>query len=123
MALRKLQIFQTAPAPNRRNAIYEPELVELMKKGAIQQIVITITPVGYWLAVLAIKRIEPQRPGEEASRVTRLRHARIEKEGFAPLFAVRHKSLRIYRSLDTLVKSLMRLGPLPLITFQEGVVE
>lgn len=122
MALKKLQIYQTAPAPNRRNAIYEPELVELMKKGAVQQIVITITPAGYWLAVLANKRIEPQRPGEEATRVTRLRHARIEQEGFAPLYAVRHKSLRIYHNLDTIVKSLMRWGPLPHITFQQGVI-
>lgn len=122
MALKKLQIYQTAPAPNRRNAIYEPELVELLKKGAVEQIVITITPAGYWLGVLANKRIEPQRPGDEATRVTRLRHARIEQEGFAPLYAVRHKSLRIYHSMDTIVKSLMRWGPLPHITIQQGVI-
>lgn len=114
-----------SPSGTRRttnNAIYEPELASLLTKGAVKQLLITVIDGGYSLAVLTHQREEiTTRPhAEKNERIVRMRKVRIEIEGFAPLFAVRNKSLRVYRSLDTLIRSLMRFGPLPPTTIQQG---
>lgn len=121
-AIKALEVY--APTVNQRvnNAIYEPELANLLANGAVRQLLITVIEGGYSLAVLTNKREEiTNRPhADKNERIVRLRKVRIEIEGFAPLYSVRNKSLRVYRSLDTLIRSLMRFGPLPPITIQQG---
>jgi hypothetical protein len=121
MALKKRQFYELPASSAQRNAIYEPELVQLLKRGAVEQVAITIIEGGYTVAILANHRAEPTGQGGADSNVVRLRPVRVETEGFAPLFAVRHRSIRVYRSLDTLIKSILRFAPLPPTTIQQGV--
>ena len=100
-----------------REVIYDPELAELVRRGLVEQITVTVTPTaGYWIAVLPSKRAEFV---TRASRkVVRLKPA--EDKGFLILHAVRRKSIRYFRSFDTFVKTLMRYGPLPKIIVRQG---
>lgn len=121
-AVKRITMYNVAGSLRHKNAIYEKELIALMKKRAIRQLVIICSDAGYSLAVLSDHRAETViRPYErEGSKVIRLRPVNIETEGFAPLHSVRNKTVRQYRSLDTLVNSLKRCGPLPPIYLRQG---
>lgn len=120
--IKALPVYAPTGTQRTNNAIYEPELATLLTKGTVHQLLISVIEGGYSLAVLTNRREEiTTRPhADKNDRIVRLRKVRIETEGFAPLYSVRNKSLRVYRSLDTLIRSLMRFGPLPPITIQQG---
>lgn len=121
-ALKPITMFNVAGALRHKNAIYEKELLVLLKKGAVRQLVIICTADGYSLAALSDYRADTiVRPYERTgTNVFRLRQVNIEREGFAPLHSVRNKAVRQFRSLDTLINSLKRCGPLPPIYLRQG---
>lgn len=120
--MKAVTMFQVAGKLRHKNAIYENELIVLLKKRTVKQLAIICSPEGYSLAVLSDHRAEVvARPyTREGTNVIRLRPVSVEQEGFAPLHSVRNKTVRQYRSLDTLVKSLKRCGPLPPIYLRQG---
>lgn len=92
-----------------RDVIYEAELAELIGRGAVEQITITATPAGYWVAVLPNARA--QFLTRDHQKVVRIKP--VKEEGFLVLHAVRRANVRYYKSLDTFVRGLMNFGPLP----------
>jgi len=122
-ALKPVTMYNVSGRLRHKNAIYENELIVLLERGAVRQLVIFCSDAGYSLAVLSDHRADmlllPYT--REGSKVIRLRQVNIEQEGFAPLHSLRSKSVRQYRSLDTLVNSLKRCGPLPPIYLRQGV--
>ncbi|MBV6867922.1 hypothetical protein [Xanthomonas euvesicatoria] len=123
MALKPIRMYAVAGRLRTKNAIYEPELAVLLGKDSVRQIVITCHKDDrFSCAVLADHRADyATKPYERVnSKVISLRPVSIEQEGFAPLFSVRDKAPRYYRSLDTLVNSLKRCGPLPPIYLRQG---
>lgn len=122
MAIKAVKHYAIAGRLRSKNAIYESELLVLLQRRTIRQLAITCTPAGYSLAVLSDHRADTAvRPYvREGDKVIRLRPVNIEAEGFAPLHSVRNKRVRVYRSLDTLINSLKRSGPLPPIYLRQG---
>lgn len=121
-AIKPVTMYSVSGKLRHKNAIYENELVVLLKKGTVRQLVIFCRAAGYSLAVLTDHRADMllQPYTREGSKVIRLRQVNIEQEGFAPLHSIRNKAVRQYRSLDTLVNSLKRCGPLPPIYLRQG---
>lgn len=113
---------QAGAAPLRHKEMFEGELATLLDRGAVSQVVVTLAAPGYWVAVLPRERLITtyRRVSGRKTKVTTLHAVRVEAEGFAPLFSARHRRVRIYRSLDTLIKSLARCGTLPTITIRQG---
>lgn len=122
-AIKPVRMYNVAGRLRHKNAIYESELILLLKERTVRQLVIFCSEAGYSLAALSDHRADTVlRPYErEGPKVIRLRPVNIEQEGFAPLHSVRNKTVRQYRSLDTLVNSLKRCGPLPPIYLRQGV--
>lgn len=113
-AIKPIKMYSVAGRLREKNAIYEKELVLLLKRRTIRQLVVICSPDGYSLAVLSDQRLDDTRSYvREGGNVLRMRRVNIEHEGFAPLHSVRNKSVRQYRSLDTLIASLKKCGPLP----------
>lgn len=125
MAIKPVRMYNVSGRLRHTNAIYESELMLLLRKRKVLQLVIFCSASGYSLAALSDHRAETvlrPRPYErEGDKVIRLRPVDIEQEGFAPLYSVRNKTVRQYRSLDTLVNSLKRCGKLPPIYLRQGV--
>lgn len=121
-SLKPVRMYSVAGRLRKKNAIYEKELVFLLKHRKVLQLVIFMKPDGYSVAVLSDHRAdEVARPySREGDKVLRLRPVQIEQEGFAPLYSVRNREVRQYRSLDTLVGSLKACGPLPPIYLRQG---
>ncbi len=114
--LKPIRLYSIAGRLRNKNAIYEKELVTLLQRGKVLQLVISVEPEGgYSVAVLCNFRAEEvARPYARVSdKVVRLRRVSITHEGFAPLYSVRSREPRQYRSLDTLMGNLMACGPLP----------
>lgn len=119
-----VMVYAMRGTPRRHNAMFEGELVKLLGRGAVSQVIVTMAPPGFWVAVLPRERLITtyRRVSGRKAKVTTLHAVRVETEGFAPLFSARHRRVRIYRSLDTLIKSLARCGPLPTITIRQGAI-
>jgi len=121
-SIKPIRMYSVAGQLRRKNAIYEKELIFLLERRKVLQLVVYVDPDGYSVAVLSNHRAdEVSRPySREGDKVLRLRPVQIEQEGFAPLYSVRNREPRQYRSLDTLVKSLTSCGPLPPIYLRQG---
>lgn len=120
--LKPARLYAVAGRLRKTNAIYENELTFLLKRRKVLQLVIFMNPIGYTVAVLSKYRADDvtARYTRESDGVLRLRPVQIEHEGFAPLYSVRDQQVRSYRSVDTLINSLKRCGPLPPIYLRQG---
>lgn len=99
-----------------RDVIYEAELAELVGRKAIEQITVTVTPAGYWIAVLPTARARFLT--REKSKIVRLKPT--DEKGFLVLHAVKRANVRYYKSLDTFVRGILNFGPLPKMLIRTG---
>jgi len=114
--LKSEEVFLFGSRYRPRDVIYEAELAELIGRRSIEQITVTATPAGYWVAVLPTARAKFIT--REHQKVVRIKPA--EETGFLVLHAVRRANVRYYKSLDTFVRGIMKFGPLPKVLVRAG---
>lgn len=117
-AIKSEEIFLFGSRHRPRDVIYEAELAELLRRKAIEQITVTATPAGYWVAVLPTARARFLT--RDKQKVVRLKAT--EEKGFLVLHAVRRPNVRYYKSLDTFIRTVMNFGPLPKLLVRTGAV-
>jgi len=115
-AIKTDEIFLFGSRHRPRDVIYEAELAELIKRRAIEQITVTVTPAGYWVAVLPTARARFLT--RDHQKVVRIKVT--EEKGFLVLHAVRRANVRYYKSLDTFIRSITTFGPLPKLLVRTG---
>jgi hypothetical protein len=118
--IKEITLFTIGSRMRAKNRIYEAEFVALLENSHVDQIIITCIPTGYWVAVLPDKRVEIHTRSDTTEKVVSFYKYSYRESGYLTLYATRNKRVRVYRSLDTLVTSLRRFGPLPTITIREG---
>lgn len=115
-AIKTDEIFLFGSRHRPRDVIYEAELAELIKRRAIEQITVTVTPAGYWVAVLPTARARFLT--RDHQKVVRIKVT--EEKGFLVLHAVRRTNVRYYKSLDTFIRAITTFGPLPKLLVRSG---
>lgn len=115
-AIKSDEIFLFGSRHRPRGVIYEAELAELVGRKAIEQITVTVTPAGYWIAVLPSARAKFLT--REKQKVVRIKPT--EEKGFLVLHAVKRSQVRYYKSLDTFIRSITNFGPLPKMLVRTG---
>ncbi|RKL13353.1 hypothetical protein BFJ72_g15410 [Fusarium proliferatum] len=115
-AIKSDEIFLFGSRHRPRGVIYEAELAELVGRKAIEQITVTVTPAGYWIAVLPSARAKFLT--REKQKVVRIKPT--EEKGFLVLHAVKRSQVRYYKSLDTFIRSVTNFGPLPKMLVRTG---
>lgn len=115
-AIKSDEIFVFGSRHRPRGVIYESEFAELVKRKAVEQITATVTPGGYWIAVLPTARAKFLT--RDKQKVVRIKPT--EEKGFLVLHAVKRGSVRYYKSLDTFIRATANFGPLPKMLIRTG---
>lgn len=117
VTLEQVHVFGSKYRP--KGVIYEAELLALQQRKAIQQITVTTTPAGYWIAVLPNARVRfLTREHRKTEKVVPIKPA--TEDGFLVLHVMRGSQVRYFKSFDTFVNGLKQYGDLPFIHVRSG---
>lgn len=119
-AMKEITLFTIGSQSREKNRIYEAEFAAILKHGYVEQIIITRTPTGYWVAILTDKRVEIVTRQDTVEKIISFYKYSYRESGYLTLYSTLKSRVREYRSLDTLINSLRRFGPLPAILIREG---
>lgn len=115
-AVKTEEIYVFGSRHRPREVMYEAELVQLVRNKAVEQITVTHTKAGYWVAVLPSARAKFLT--REKQKVVRIKPT--EEKGFLVLHAVKRAEVRYYKSLDTFIRAISKFGPLPKFIVRTG---